>query len=201
MNAVATDDAGRTIDEIGDGLGYCGRFLPEGQADSLLQELLREVPWQRSEIRLYGRSVLEPRLSCWMGDPEAVYRYSGTAFTPKPWIMPVIQLRREVEDCCGHRFNSVLLNYYRHGRDAMGWHSDDEPELGQWPVIASVSLGAERRFLLREKRQGARALGLTLAHGSLLLMHGDVQERFQHALPRTQKPVDARINLTFRKIL
>ena len=201
VNAPFAADAGRAIADIGEGLGYCGRFLPEVQADSLLKELLREVPWQQSEIRLYGRSVLEPRLSCWMGDPEAVYRYSGTVFTPKPWIAPVIRLMREVEDCCGHRFNSVLLNYYRDGRDAMGWHSDDEPELGRRPVIASVSLGAERRFLLREKHQGARSLGLNLGHGSLLLMHGDLQERCQHALPRTAKDIGARVNLTFRKIL
>lgn len=201
MNTPVAADAGRAIADIGEGLGYCGHFLPEKAANRLLQDLLRQVPWQQSTIRIFGRGVPEPRLSCWMGEPEAVYRYSGTVFTPKPWIAPVVSLRRAIEDCSGHRFNSVLLNYYRDGRDAMGWHSDDEPELGRRPVIASVSLGAERRFLLREKRKGARSRALTLAHGSLLLMHGDLQQRFQHALPRTLKPVDARINLTFRNIL
>lgn len=136
-----------------------------------------------------------------MGDSEAVYRYSGTVFTPKPWIAPVTLLKRAVEVRSGQTFNSVLLNYYRNGRDAMGWHSDDEPELGPQPVIASISLGGARRFLLREKRKGARSFGLSLAHGSLLLMHGDLQQRFQHSLPRTLKSVDERINLTFRKIL
>ncbi len=201
MNAPVAADAGRAIADIGEGLGYCGHFLPEKAANRLLQDLLRQVPWQQSTIRIFGRSVTEPRLSCWMGEPEARYRYAGTDFIPKPWIEPVLVLRQAVEAACGHHFNSVLLNYYRDGRDAMGWHSDDEPELGMRPVIASVSLGGERRFLLREKRKGARSLGLTLAHGSLLLMHGDLQQRFQHALPRTAKDIGARINLTFRKIL
>jgi alkylated DNA repair dioxygenase AlkB len=186
---------------IGEGLCYAKQFLPADRADSLLKVLLNQVSWQQSQIRLYGRTVAEPRLSCWMGDSEAVYRYSGTVFTPKPWIEPVTQLKRAVEVRSGQHFNSVLLNYYRNGGDAMGWHSDDEPELGPRPVIASVSLGGARRFLLREKRKGARSFGLNLAHGSLLVMHGDLQRRFQHALPRTLKSVDARINLTFRKIL
>jgi alkylated DNA repair dioxygenase AlkB len=189
------------IPVIGEGLCYEEHFLPTDKADSLLKALLNQVSWQQSQIRLYGRTVAEPRLSCWMGDSEAVYRYSGTVFTPKPWIAPVTLLKRAVEARSGQTFNSVLLNYYRNGRDAMGWHSDDEPELGPQPVIASISLGGARRFLLREKRKGARSFGLSLAHGSLLLMHGDLQQRFQHALPRTLKSVDERINLTFRKIL
>jgi alkylated DNA repair dioxygenase AlkB len=189
------------IPVIGEGLCYEEHFLPTDKADSLLKALLNQVSWQQSQIRLYGRTVAEPRLSCWMGDSGAVYRYSGTVFTPKPWIAPVTLLKRAVEARSGQTFNSVLLNYYRNGRDAMGWHSDDEPELGPQPVIASMSLGGARRFLLREKRKGARSFGLSLAHGSLLLMHGDLQQRFQHALPRTLKSVDERINLTFRKIL
>lgn len=201
MHAAIAANAFQDTPAIGDGLRYAERFLPPDTAEALLQALIAQVPWRQSEIRLYGRSVLEPRLSCWMGDPGAVYRYSGTVFTPMPWIEPVSQLKQAIEQASGHHFNSVLLNYYRDGQDAMGWHSDDEPELGQRPVIASVSLGGERRFLLREKRKGARSLGLTLAHGSLLLMHGDLQQRFQHALPRTAKDIGARINLTFRKIL
>jgi alkylated DNA repair dioxygenase AlkB len=201
VNDLNTAENLHAIPVIGEGLCYAEQFLPTGRADSLLKALLNQVPWQQSQIRLYGRTVAEPRLSCWMGDSGAVYRYSGTVFTPKPWIEPVTQLKRAVEEHSGQTFNSVLLNYYRNGRDAMGWHSDDEPELGLQPVIASISLGGERRFLLRQKRKGARSFGLSLAHGSLLLMHGDLQQRFQHALPRTLKSVDARINLTFRKII
>ena len=194
-------NASQDIPVIGDGLRYAEMFLPPDTADGLLQALLAQVPWRQSEIRLYGRLMREPRLGCWMGDASAVYRYSGTLFTPVPWIEPVLSLKQAVEAASGHRFNSVLLNYYRDGQDAMGWHSDDEPELGGQPVIASVSLGGVRRFLLREKRKGARSFGLALAHGSLLLMHGDLQRLYQHALPRTLRSVDARVNLTFRKIL
>jgi alkylated DNA repair dioxygenase AlkB len=193
-----------TLQELpmGDGgLQYAQHFLSQDQADRLLAELITQVPWQQVQIRLYGKNVLTPRLSCWMGDASAVYRYSNTTFLPEPWLDSIFGLKNKLETAVGSMFNSVLLNYYRTGQDAMGWHSDDEPELGAQPVIASLSLGAERRFLLREKQQGARSVALPLAHGSLLLMQGDSQNRFQHALPRTAKPIGARINLTFRKIL
>ena len=184
----------------GAGLRYAGRFLSTHQADSLLARLKSEVPWQQAEISLFGRKVLTPRLSCWMGDAEAVYRYSNTTFTPEPWLDCVLALKNQLEAAAGAPFNSVLLNYYRSGQDAMGWHSDDEPELGPQPVIASVSLGAVRRFLLRAKAGGPSS-AIELEHGSLLLMQGDTQENYRHSLPRTTKPVDARINLTFRRIV
>ena len=187
---------------IGDGgLQYAQHFLSLEQADRLFAELVTQVPWQQAEIRLFGRNVMTPRLSCWMGDASAVYRYSNTTFLPEPWLNSILALKNQLETAVGCTFNSVLLNYYRNGQDAMGWHSDDEPELGTQPAIASVSLGAERRFLLREKTKNARSMGLPLANGSLLLMQGDSQKLFQHALPRTAKPIGARINLTFRKIL
>ena len=187
---------------IGDGgLQYAQHFLSLEQADRLFAELVTQVPWQQAEIRLFGKSVMTPRLSCWMGDASAVYRYSNTTFLPEPWLNSILALKNQLETAVGCTFNSVLLNYYRNGQDAMGWHSDDESELGAQPAIASLSLGAERRFLVREKTKNARSMGLPLAHGSLLLMQGDSQKRFQHALPRTSKPIGARINLTFRKIL
>ena len=187
---------------IGDGgLQYAQHFLSLEQADRLFAELVTQVPWQQAEIRLFGKSVMTPRLSCWMGDASAVYRYSNTTFLPEPWLNSILALKNQLETAVGCTFNSVLLNYYRNGQDAMGWHSDDEPELGAQPAIASLSLGAERRFLLREKTKNARSMGLPLANGSLLLMQGDSQIKFQHALPRTAKSIGARINLTFRKIL
>lgn len=181
------------------GLRYAGRFLSPEQSEGLLHALIADVPWQQAEITLFGRKVLTPRLSCWMGDAGAVYRYSNTTFAPAPWLDSVLALKRQVEAAAGTPFNSVLLNYYRNGQDAMGWHSDDEPELGPQPVIASVSLGGVRRFLLRRKGGGPSS-AIELAHGSLLLMQGDTQENYQHSLPRTAKAVQARINLTFRKI-
>ena len=201
MFSNLTNNSLQELPNIDGCLQYVQQFLSQNQADTLLAELIAQVPWQQAEIRLFGRNVLTPRLTCWMGDANAVYRYSNTTFLPEAWLSSILAVKSQLETSVASTFNSVLLNYYRNGQDAMGWHSDDEPELGVRPVIASLSLGAERRFLLREKVKGARSLGLPLAHGSLLLMQGDSQKNFQHSLPRTSKPTGARINLTFRKIL
>ncbi len=181
-------------------LRYFPAFLGATQAQAAFDAVRESTRWQQPEITLFGRRVLTPRLSCWMGDANAVYRYSNTTFTPEPWTQPVLELRKRLHSALGIRFNSVLLNYYRNGSDAMGWHSDDEPELGVQPLIASLSLGGERRFLLR-RRQGGKSTALRLANGSLLVMQGDTQKFYQHSLPRTAKPVQPRLNLTFRTVL
>jgi alkylated DNA repair dioxygenase AlkB len=180
-------------------ISYTAGFISKQRADDLYSELQAGVPWQQPALSIHGRKVLTPRLSCWMGDAGAVYRYSNTRFVPEPWIAPVLALKAEVEAAAGTGFNSVLLNYYRDGHDAMGRHSDDEPELGLQPVIASLSLGGERRFLLHPK-SGGKSSAILLANGSLLVMRGRTQKNYQHSLPRTARPVDGRINLTFRKI-
>jgi alkylated DNA repair dioxygenase AlkB len=159
------------------------------------------VPWETHRIRMFGREVDSPRLSCWIGDPGASYVYSRTRFEPRPWPAALQALRPRVDAAAGVAMNSVLANLYRDGRDAMGWHSDDEPELGAQPVIASLSLGGCRRFTLRHRTDPGQRLALELPHGSLLLMSGDTQANWRHALPRTARPVAARINLTFRRIL
>ncbi len=122
-------------------------------------------------------------------------------FEPHPWPAALHDIRERVSQASGVAMNSVLANLYRSGRDAMGWHSDDEPELGPRPVIASLSLGGVRRFTLKHRRDPSQKLALELAHGSLLLMAGDTQVHWRHALPRTARPVAQRINLTFRRIL
>lgn len=175
-------------------------WLDAEAADRLFDALRDGLPWSVHRIRLFGREVDSPRLSAWMGDPAAVYRYSGTVFVPYPWTGALASLRERLQAALGVPFNSVLANLYRNGQDAMGWHSDDEPELGSRPVIASVSLGAERRFLLKHREDPARRAALALPHGSLLVMSGDTQRLYRHALPRTARPVGARINLTFRQI-
>lgn len=175
-------------------------WLAADEADMLFAALHAGVPWEVHRIRMFGRTVDSPRLSCWIGDPEATYRYSGTRFEPRPWLPALQALRDRLAAELGVPFNSVLANLYRDGRDAMGWHSDDEPELGPKPVIASVSLGGERRFVLKHRREPARRLALPLVHGSLLVMAGETQRHWRHALPRTARPVTARINLTFRWI-
>lgn len=175
-------------------------WLPQSDADALLHDLQRSVPWEVHRIRMFGRWVDSPRLSCWIGDPDAHYRYSGTGFVPHPWPAALRPLRERLQQACDARFNSVLANRYRDGRDGMGWHSDDEPELGAQPVIASLSLGATRRFLLRRRDERAQVFEFALGHGDLLVMAGETQRHYQHALPKTARPLGERINLTFRWI-
>lgn len=182
-------------------LRFDPHWLGPLEADALLAALLAQVPWEVHRIRIFGREVDSPRLSCWIGDPEAHYRYSGTDFTPHPWPAALRPLRARLQDTLGVSFNSVLTNLYRDGNDAMGWHSDAEPELGPEPVIASISLGATRRFALKHRDDPQRRLALDLPHGSLLVMSGATQRNYRHALPRTSRAIGPRINLTFRRIL
>lgn len=181
-------------------------WLPRENADALFESLLQEIPWERHRLRMFGRELDAPRLSCWIGDPDAVYIYSRTRFEPRPWTPSLHALLARVEQSCNARFNSVLANLYRDGADSMGWHSDDEPELGSQPIIASLSLGATRRFRLRRRRPlGIRAtpadtLDVQLSHGSLLCMSGATQHLYQHDLPKSAAVTSPRINLTFRLI-
>lgn len=182
------------------GLSYEPQFLPAGQADCLFQHCLVDLNWKHEEISLFGRKVKQPRLTCWYGDPEAKYRYSGLSLEPLAWTPALQELRQQLQQYLQVPFNSVLANAYRNGRDSMGWHSDDEPELGCAPVIASLSLGQNRRFLVRQRIPKARSSHLELGHGSLLVMQGDFQSRYQHAVPKTARSVGHRINLTFRYV-
>jgi alkylated DNA repair dioxygenase AlkB len=180
---------------------YFPRWLPQEQARTALVALRNELPWAQHRIRLFGREVLTPRLCAWVGDTGASYAYSGTRFEPLPWNDTLLALRGRLQ-CEGMgQFNSVLANRYRDGRDSMGWHADDERELGHEPVIASISLGATRRFRLRHRRDPSQRAELPLEHGSLLLMRGATQANYRHDLPKTTRPVGERINLTFRLVL
>jgi alkylated DNA repair dioxygenase AlkB len=174
-------------------------FRPD-EADELLALLRTRIDWQQEDIVIFGESRRVPRLVAWHGDPGTAYTYSGTAHEPLPWTPELQRIRQRVEELTAHRFNSVLLNLYRDGNDGMGWHADDEPELGREPVIASVSLGATRRFKLRHRRMRVAASTLDLAHGDLLLMAGQTQHSYVHAVPKTARPVGTRVNLTFRWI-
>ncbi len=184
-------------------------------ADMLLASLLREVAWCAQSITLLGRTLLQPRLIAWVGDCDARYRYCGLQLQPTPWSALLMRLRQHIESLCQSavldpsktpRFNSVLLNCYRNGWDHMSLHSDDEPELGPNPVIASLSLGATRQFFMRHKtRSDAARAQFPLAHGQLLLMQGSTQRCWKHGIRKLSgaraATVASRVNLTFRTIL
>ncbi|WP_404297651.1 alpha-ketoglutarate-dependent dioxygenase AlkB family protein [Halomonas sp.] len=177
-------------------------LMGEPDAARLLATLDAELPWQRPTLRLYGREHAIPRCQVWMGDPEACYRYSGRDFYPEPWHPAVADLRDRVVDALPTagvpgRFNSVLLNRYANGDEKMGWHSDDEPELGVAPLIAAVSLGCERPLRFRWKDRRAEAFNVWLPHDSLLVMGPGTQRVLQHALLPRRLP-GLRISLTFR---
>jgi alkylated DNA repair dioxygenase AlkB len=171
-------------------------------ADSarLFEALMRDVHWQQHQLKIFGRQVAAPRLSAWHADPGCRYRYSGLSLEPLPFSAAMSEIRRRAEELAGQAFNSVLLNLYRDGADSMGWHSDDERELGPAPLIASVSLGATRRFVLRRRDARGESLGIELHDGSLLLMLPPLQRFWQHALPKTRRLGKARINLTWRHV-
>lgn len=166
-------------------------------AEQVLAQLIAETAWKAETITLWGKQHLQPRLTAWQG--EKAYTYSGLTLTPTPFSPLVLAIRHAVELASGRRFNSVLLNYYRDGRDSMGMHSDDEAELGPEPAIASVSYGATRTFILKHKRS-RQTLKLDLASGSMLLMAGRTQANWTHGINKSVRPLGPRVNLTFRNI-
>jgi alkylated DNA repair dioxygenase AlkB len=174
-------------------------FLAPEEALRAFEGLRDELPFRQETIRLFGKPVPQPRLSAWFGDPGATYTYSGLTLAPLPFPERLAALRTRVEEAAGRPFNSVLVNYYRDGNDSMGMHADDEPELGPDPVIASLSLGDARRFVLAPKKKGGPRTALDLGGGSLLLMAGSTQHHYRHGVPK-QPGKGPRINLTFRWI-
>lgn len=186
----------------GQGLGvadalYVPGFLDDGYADTVFVRVLEESRWQHERLSLFGRVVTAPRLTAWYGDAGTVYRYSGATRVAEPWTAVIGGLATKVAAALERPFNYVLVNRYRDGNDMLGWHADDERDLGPSPVIAAVSLGAERMFRIRPREGGASA-GQVLGHGSLLVMWGASQRRYKHCLPRTRKHVGERLSFTFR---
>jgi alkylated DNA repair dioxygenase AlkB len=176
-------------------------FFDVSESDGYFQTLSARVQWRQDAIK-YGRKVIQvPRLTAWYGNSGKNYAYSGISMKPVPWSAPLLKIKQAVDDEAGVEFNSVLLNYYRDERDSVAWHSDDEPELGKNPIIASVSFGATRRFVMKHKKQKQLAkIEMELSHGSLLLMRGPTQHHWLHTIPKSRVPVGPRINLTFRVI-
>jgi len=177
-------------------------FLSYAESEAYLSDLIKTIPWQQKKIMIFGKPVLEPRVTAWVGDPDATYTYSGVRMPPLPWTKTLLKIKKRTEMKAGQKFNSVLANLYRDHRDSMGLHSDDEKELGKNPVIASVSLGAARKFIMKHRMlKTAPQRKYLLESGSLLIMRGDTQKLWKHGVPKESQPCGARINLTFRTIL
>jgi alkylated DNA repair dioxygenase AlkB len=181
-------------------LGWYAEAFAPGEAARLFAELRETLPWHQEQLVIFGRERAVPRLVSWHGDPAARYAYSGVLHEPAPWTPALECVRTRAQQLAKRTFNSVLANLYRDGRDGMGWHSDDERELGPDPVIASVSFGATRRFRLRHRRERSLTHALELTDGSVLVMAGATQHHWQHSISKTARPVGPRINLTFRQI-
>jgi alkylated DNA repair dioxygenase AlkB len=198
MDLFAADAVVRTIPFEDGHLAWMSQLpLPWTNAE-VMARLLHETDWREETVVVYGKRHLQPRLSAWYGD--AAYSYSGLRLEAAP-LSPLLEsLRAAVQAATGHGFNSVLLNYYRNERDSMGMHSDDEPELGPQPAIASLSFGAARTFIMKHK-YNKKTVRVELTDGSLLLMAGETQKYWLHGINKMTRPSEGRINLTFRKIV
>jgi alkylated DNA repair dioxygenase AlkB len=176
-------------------------FFSQKESDEFYQELLIKIPWQQDYINLYGRRMPIPRKTAWYGEFQKNYTYSGITMIPNAWTEILLLIKSKIECQSETIFNSVLLNLYRDGKDSVAWHSDDEAELGENPIIGSVSFGGERSFRLKPKDKFQKNVKkIFLTHGSFLLMKGETQKYWLHEVPKTAKPVSPRINLTFRVI-
>lgn len=180
---------------------YYPVFIPQKEADVYFQKLLMNSEWQQDAITVFGKTYPQPRLTSLYGVEGKTYTYSGITMQPKPFTKDLITIKERIQKITQANFTTVLLNLYRNGKDSNGWHSDDEKELGENPVIASVSFGAKRVFQFKNKKEKSNTFKLSLTHGSLLLMLGETQHNWFHQLPKTRLVNEPRINLTFRNIL
>jgi alkylated DNA repair dioxygenase AlkB len=179
---------------------YYPNFFLKEDADRIFEQLLNEIPWQQDEIKVFGKTHPQPRLTALFGNDGKPYSYSNIKMQPHPWNILLQKIKSLVEDYSETNFTSVLLNQYRNGKDSNGWHADNEKELGTNPVIASLSFGAERTFQLKHNSDLSLKKSIVLEHGSLLIMKGTTQHFWKHQIPKTSKPIGRRVNLTFRVI-
>ena len=188
-----------SVDSDFQDFSYFPKYLDNSSSDKLLETLLERNQWEREIFKIYGKSISAPRLTSWFSDPMVSYRYSGKKRIGKPFTPELFQLRQILNAHLNVHFNFVLANFYRDGKDYVGWHADDEPDLGSRPLIASISLGESRRFRVRHNSRKVTE-SIDLVHGSLLIMRGQSQSHFKHCLAKTKRLVNSRINLTFRTI-
>ena len=178
---------------------YVANAFTAREADRLFQSLLDAIPWRTATLTIAGQKRPLPRLQCWMADQGRSYSYSGLKLTPHPWNSDVLRIKARLEQLCEHSFNSVLLNYYRGGSDSVSWHADDETELGPNPIVASVSLGAQRTLEFKPKfNLTTPKKQIVLGSGSILIMGKTIQNNWLHQIPKISGTIDPRISLTFR---
>lgn len=178
---------------------YIPDVFEQNTSAQFLAALISEIHWQQDKVKIFGKTYITSRKTAWYADGDLSYTYSGIKRTPHLWSPALLAIRDRIEQCTGIRFNACLLNLYHNGEEGMGWHSDDEQELGQMPEIVSVSFGASRRFDFKHKLT-AEKISVMLENGSVLWMRGTCQTYWKHALPKTKKVKDLRVNLTFRNI-
>ena len=179
---------------------YYGPIFDPIMADNYLDRLLVETPWKNDEVNLFGKHIITARKVAWYGNKNFFYKYSNAGKTALSWTKDLLEIKEIVESISGVQYNSCLLNLYENGDQGLGWHSDDEKEMGKNSNIASVSFGAERRFDLRHNGS-KETIKQVLDHGSLLVMKGSTQTFWKHQLPKTKKIRQARVNLTFRRMI
>ena len=181
---------------------YIENFFDFDQSQLYMKHLTNDIKWKREKIRMWGREIVTKKRIAWYADEGKSYTYSGSTFHPDQWNELLLEIKKQVEQYIKFQFNSVLLNEYPNGKVGMGWHSDDERELGIDPIIASLSFGANRDFIFKHKTDKSfENIKIHLKSGSLLLMLGSTQHHWKHSLPKRLKVREPRINLTFRNIL
>ncbi len=201
MQATLFDNSSNNILPFNGEVFFYPAFFTKDESDMYLQTLLSEIEWKQEPIKLFGKTVMQPRLTAWYGDGDKTYTYSGITMQPRNWSPALKTIKEKIEIVSPVKFTSALLNLYRNGLDSMGWHRDNEKELGQNPVIASVSFGGTRTFRLRNYHNKSIIKSIELTHGSLLIMQGEIQHYWEHQIPKTSAPVKERINITFRVIV
>lgn len=179
---------------------YFNEFLHKIEADLFFEKLKNQIEWNQEPIKLFGKTIMQPRLTSLYGNPEKPYGYSGIVMRPFPFTDFLMEIKNRIEEKAKENFTHVLLNYYRDGKDSMGWHRDNELVLGSNPTIGSVSFGETREFQIRHYVEKKIKLKVSLSHGSLLIMSGSSQHHWEHQIPKTTKSLGPRINLTFRTI-
>lgn len=179
---------------------FFNHFYLKPESDRFFSALKEKVQWKQESMSIYGKKVQLPRLTAWYGDSDRPYSFSGISLVPLPWLPELLEIKLRIEEKANTSFNSVLLNLYRDGNDSISWHTDAEKELGENPIISSINFGATRTFQLRHMLTREK-IDIDLGHGTALIMQGELQHFWQHQVPKTNKPVGDRINLTFRKII